>query len=82
MSVAGTGQDGDAVTKAGWTLRDATAADLAGAQARITDFEAQVAALILDRDTARERVAALETETAERASDNEALNLALASARE
>lgn len=29
MSVAGTGQDGDAVTKAGWTLRDATAAEIA-----------------------------------------------------
>jgi chemotaxis protein MotB len=56
-------------------------ARLADAEARITSFEAQVASLLADRDAARGQVADLTTERERLMSDQEALNLALASAR-
>lgn len=55
--------------------------ELAEAAARITDFEAQVAALILARDQGRTREAALEAEQARLVSEARALDLALAQAR-
>lgn len=68
--------------------RDAQADQIAEAQARITSFEAQVAALIADRDDAQARIADLtatreELEAArdELLTEQEALNLALLSAR-
>ncbi|MCV2866457.1 peptidoglycan -binding protein [Defluviimonas sp. WL0075] len=58
------------------------AAELAQASARITTFEAQVASLLSERDSARAEVQDL-TETRDRLlSDQEALNLALAKARD
>ncbi len=54
---------------------------LSSANARITSFEAQVATLLSDRDTARGQVADLTTVRDKLMSDQEALNLALASAR-
>jgi chemotaxis protein MotB len=64
-------------------------ADLAAAGSRITDFETQVAALILERDTARgeasrlgSSVAELEAAQARLLTEAEAMNLALAKARE
>ncbi len=62
--------------------RDQTAAALAGAEARITDFEAQVAGLLADRDSARGQVADLQEREAQLLSAQEALNLALATARD
>jgi chemotaxis protein MotB len=61
--------------------RDARTADLAAAQVRITGFEARVAALLTERDTARSEVADLEGQRAELLSEQDTLNLALASAR-
>ena len=57
-------------------------AELSAAQSRITDFEAQVAALIAQRDTALGEVTALEGEKTELLSQQEALNAALAQARD
>ncbi|MFQ6549277.1 peptidoglycan -binding protein [Aestuariibius sp. 2305UL40-4] len=62
--------------------RDRQAADLAAATTRITDFEARVAALLADRDAARATVEDLRTEQAELLSQQEALDLALAQARD
>ena len=57
-------------------------AELASANARITSFEAQVASLLSERDSARAEAADL-TQTRDRLlSDQEALNLALAKARD
>lgn len=61
--------------------RDAQADDLAQARTQITGFEAQVAALLAQRDDALGQVANLEGTQAELLSAQEALNLALASAR-
>ncbi|OAN80550.1 flagellar motor protein [Sulfitobacter sp. EhC04] len=68
--------------------RDSQAAALDAAQTQITGFEAQVAALIASRDTALGQVATLEESQAslqerqaELLSEQEALNLALANAR-
>ncbi|GLT09376.1 flagellar motor protein [Sulfitobacter porphyrae] len=68
--------------------RDSQATALKAAQTRITGFEAQVAALIAARDTALGQVATLEDSQAslqerqaQLLSEQEALNLALASAR-
>lgn len=63
------------------TERDKTRTDLDAAQNRITAFEAQVAALISDRDGARAMVADLQGETSRLLSEQEALGLALATAR-
>ncbi len=54
---------------------------LAQAGARITSFEAQVATLLSERDTARGQAADLTAERDRLVSDAEALNLALAKAR-
>lgn len=69
--------------------RDAQAAALESARTQITGFEAQVAALISQRDSALGNVAALEQERADLQSaqaalmsEQEALNLALAAARD
>ncbi|MGC1494841.1 MAG: peptidoglycan -binding protein [Sulfitobacter sp.] len=64
------------------TQRDAQAAALDVAQTQITSFEAQVAALLSDRDTALGQVAALETRQEELLSAQQALDLALAAARD
>ena len=68
--------------------RDSQSTALKAAQTRITGFEAQVAALIAARDTALGQVATLEDSQAslqerqaQLLSEQEALNLALASAR-
>jgi chemotaxis protein MotB len=61
--------------------RDQQAADLATAQTQITGFEAQVAGLLAQRDEALGQVSDLEGTQAELLSEQEALNLALASAR-
>jgi chemotaxis protein MotB len=61
--------------------RDAQALALAEAETRITGFEAQVAGLLAERGDLREQVAGLETTRAELMTEQEALNLALASAR-
>ncbi|CUH45605.1 peptidoglycan -binding protein [Ruegeria atlantica] len=55
--------------------------DLALSQARITDFEAQVAALLTDQERARGAIATLESQRAKFLEDQEALNLALAQSR-
>lgn len=60
------------------SVRDA---DLVAASTRITSFEAQVAALLSDKSTALGTIADLETVREELLSEQEALNLALASAR-
>lgn len=52
------------------------------AQAQITDFEAQVASLLAQRNEAQGTVAALEAQRTELLSDKEALELALAQARD
>ncbi|MEZ5779306.1 MAG: peptidoglycan -binding protein [Paracoccaceae bacterium] len=57
-------------------------ADLAEAQAKITAFESQVASLLSQRDAARGQAAALATERDELLTAQEALNLAVATARE
>lgn len=54
---------------------------LTDAQVRLTAFEAQVATLLADRDTALGRVADLENNVAEGDSDRDALETALALAR-
>ena len=71
------------------TQRDNQAAALVTAQTQITGFEAQVAALIAARDSAlgqvatlAENEAALQARQSELLSEQEALNLALASARD
>ncbi len=56
--------------------------DLAQAQSRITDFEAQVAALLADQERARGDIAALETQRDELLNEQDALNLALAQSRD
>ncbi|MGR3701773.1 MAG: peptidoglycan -binding protein [Paracoccaceae bacterium] len=61
--------------------RDAGLAALDAAQTRITAFEAQVSALLSERDTALGTVATLEAEQGRLLSEQEALNLALAQAR-
>ena len=61
--------------------RDAGLAALEAAETRITAFEAQVAALLSERDTALGTVADLEAEQGRLLSEQEALNLALAQAR-
>ncbi|WP_108859259.1 peptidoglycan -binding protein [Ruegeria sp. Alg231-54] len=55
--------------------------DLALSQARITDFEAQVAALLTDQERARGAIATLESQRAKLLEDQDALNLALAQSR-
>ena len=62
--------------------RDLRAAELSEARTRITSFEAQVAGLLADKAQVEERVASLEAQTARQVDEAEALNLALASARE
>ncbi|OAN74839.1 flagellar motor protein [Sulfitobacter pontiacus] len=61
--------------------RDAQAAQLDAAEAKISGFEAQVASLLSQRDAAVARGEALETRQEELLSAQEALNLALAQAR-
>lgn len=61
--------------------RNKTAEALSAAQTEITSFEAQVAALLSQRDEALGNVAALEGERQTLLSEQEALNLALAQAR-
>ena len=55
--------------------------ELAAASTKITSFEAQVAGLLADRDTARGQIADLQTAQTKLLSDKKALDLALASAR-
>ena len=55
---------------------------LVAAQTQISSFEAQVAGLIADRDSALEQVSDLEAREATLLSEQEALNLALAASRE
>jgi chemotaxis protein MotB len=62
--------------------RDRQAADLQASQTKITGFEAQVAGLLAERDGALAQVGALETRQADLLSAQEALNLALATARD
>ncbi len=62
--------------------RDKMAAALEAANLKITDFEAQVAALLSQRDEALGNVASLERERADLIDEREALNLALAQARD
>lgn len=61
--------------------RDARVADLALATTRITSFEAQVAALLTQRDGALATVTELEGTQVRLLSEREALNVALAQAR-
>lgn len=61
--------------------RDATASALAEAQTRITGFEAQVAGLLAERTDLRTTVEGLETLRDELLTEQEALTLALATAR-
>ena len=61
--------------------RDTTALALVAAENRITGFEAQVAGLLADRVDARAQVAGLEAAQVALLSEQEALNLALATAR-
>ena len=61
--------------------RDRTADSLRTAEARITDFESQVAALLAERNDARDQVAALEDTRDTLVSDRDALQTALAQAR-
>ncbi|NIZ11059.1 peptidoglycan -binding protein [Pseudooceanicola sp. HF7] len=62
--------------------RDQSQQQLQAAQSRITDFEAQVATLLSQRDDARDTVAELEGERDRLADEQEALNLAVARARD
>ena len=62
--------------------RDTSDAALVAAQNRITGFEAQVAGLLADRSQARANIAELEAAQVQLMSDQEALNLALATARD
>lgn len=61
---------------------EATAANLASAENAITGFEAQVAGLLADQRSAAATIADLETERAQILSEQDQLNLALASARD
>ena len=61
--------------------RDTTALALVAAENRITGFEAQVAGLLADQVDARAQVAGLEAAQVALLSEQEALNLALATAR-
>lgn len=61
---------------------DARTTELGAAEARITSFEAQVASLLAERDAARGEAAALEAERDRLVTAQEALNLAVAKARE
>ena len=61
---------------------EARTADLGAAEARISDFEAQVASLLADRDSARAEATALGAERDRLSDANEALNLAVAKARD
>ncbi len=63
------------------TERDQQAEALNAAQTRITDFEAQVAALLAEQDRALGDIAALQDQRAELLTQQEALNLALAQSR-
>ncbi|NVO54350.1 peptidoglycan -binding protein [Rhodobacteraceae bacterium B1Z28] len=56
--------------------------DLAQAQTRITDFEAQVAALLADQERSLGNIAALESQREQLLTEQEALNLALAQSRD
>ena len=56
--------------------------ELAAAQGRIATFEAQVASLLTERDAARGQVSDLQTAQAKLLSDQEAMQLALAKARQ
>ncbi len=60
---------------------DTRTAELGDARARITSFEAQVASLLTERDRARGEAEALGAERDRLASAEEALNLAVATAR-
>ncbi|MEY1556592.1 peptidoglycan -binding protein [Yoonia sp. R2331] len=62
--------------------RDDTQAALVAAQNQITGFEAQVAGLLADRTEAQAQIADLEGREASLLSEQEALNLALATARD
>jgi len=64
------------------TERAAQTEALAQAQTQLSSFEAQVAALIADRDQARGEVAGLEAREAALLSEQEALTLALAASRD
>ena len=61
--------------------REAQNQALAEAQSNITQFEAQVAGLLAERNEALNNIAGLEAEQAELLSQQDALNLALAQAR-
>ena len=63
-------------------LRGDLDAALDQAQTRITNFEAQVAALLAEQEQALGDIAALETERAQLLTEQEALNLALAQSRD
>lgn len=56
--------------------------ELAAATSKITSFEAQVAGLLADRDNARGQIADLETAQTKLLTEKQALDLALASARD
>lgn len=60
---------------------DARTTELGAAEARITDFEAQVASLLSERDTARSEAESLGAERDRLLSAEQALNLAVAKAR-
>jgi chemotaxis protein MotB len=62
--------------------RDEQTAALGAANDKITGFEAQVAGLLADQQQAQDRIATLEGTQATLMSQQEALNLALASARD
>ena len=62
--------------------RETQALALAQAETRITGFEAQVAGLLADRTAARDQVAGLQDRQTALLSEQEALNLALATARQ
>ena len=60
---------------------EATTADLEAAQSAITGFEAQVAGLLAENQTAQTAIEALQSEQSALLSEQEQLNLALATAR-
>lgn len=62
--------------------RDTQAAELLDAESKITGFEAQVAGLLADRDTAQATITDLEANRTTLLSEQDALNLALATARD
>lgn len=62
--------------------RDAQEAALAEATSRITTFESQVAGLLADQQQAQTQIAGLEDEQSRLLTEAEALNLALATARD